>query len=162
MKTAGKGCLVIIVIIVVLSVIGAAAGNKKSSSTTSQSKTTNNTTQIQASLAPTAIIYEKVTAAEIVADYDKNKLAADDKYKNKPVEFVAKVKNISTDITGNPYLSLEPANADKYYFGTTLKCTFSTAEELKSLENGKNYTMHGVISEMSLGIVSVNNCSILH
>lgn len=158
MKKAGKGCLILIAVIFVLGLIGA-AGNKGKSPTTPAS--TNGTTNTQPSAAPTTITYEKVTAAQIVADYDKNKLAADGKYKDKPVEFSAKVKNISTDIVGSPYLSLEPANADEYYFGTTLKCSFKTEDELKTLENGKTYTMHGIISGMSIGIVDMDNCSIV-
>lgn len=152
--------ITVILILIVLGIIGSASKSGSSSSTPATIKIEETKSVASPSAAPTAMTYEKVTAATIVADYDKNKLAADDKYKNKPVEFAAKVKNISTDIGGSPYLSLEPANADQYYFGTTLKCTFKTADELKSLENGQTYTMRGVINEMSIGIVDVKDCSI--
>lgn len=148
-----------ILVLIALSMVGSVG--KGVSSTASPSKIEETKQSLTPTAVPTIIIYEKVTAKQIVDDYDKNKLAADDKYKNKPVEFAAKVKNISTDIVGSPYLSLEPATADQYYFGTTLKCSFKTTDELKSLENGKTYTMRGIINEMSLGIVDVKDCSIV-
>lgn len=152
--------ITVIFVLIVLGMIGS-AGTKKGGSTATTAPSTETSTNTSPSAAPTAMTYEKVTAAQIVADYDKNKLSADDKYKNKPVEFAAKVKNISTDIGGSAYLSLEPTNADQYYFGTTLKCSFKTVDELKSLENGKTYTMRGIINEMSIGIVDVKDCTIV-
>lgn len=161
MKKAGKGCLIIIAVLFVLGLIGAAGSKKGGSTTSTTPAATGTTANSQPSAAPTAMTYEKVTAKTMTDDFDKNKLSADDKYKNKNVEFSAKVKNISEDIMGSPFLSLEPPTADQYYFGTTLKCTFQDKEVLKTLENGKTYTVRGTVNGMSVGIIDVKDCSIV-
>lgn len=151
-----KIILGIIGIFVVLIVIGAiAGGGKKGTPSTTPTAQTTSPTE-----TPTAQAI-KVSAKDLVAEFDKNKLAAEDKYKGKYVEFAAKVKNISEDILGTPFLSLEPPTDDKYYVGTSLKCDFKNKDELKSLENGKVITLRGTVSEMSIGIISIKDCQVI-
>lgn len=151
-----KIILGIIGIFVLLVVIGAIAGSGKKG-TPSTTPTTQTTSPTE---TPTAQAV-KVNAKDLVAEFDKNKLAAEDKYKGKYVEFAAKVKNISEDVLGTPYLALEPPTDDKYYFGTTLKCDFKNKDELKSLENGKVITLRGTVVGMSLGIISLKDCQVI-
>jgi len=161
MKKVGKGCLIFIGVIVVLGIIGAVVGGSKNTSTSSNSPAT---TQNQASAtntpAPKAEAM-KVTAAELIGDFDKNKLSAADKWKGKLVQFSAKVKNISEDIMGSPFLSLQPPTSDQYYFGTTMQCFFKDKEALKSLSNDTTYTLQGTIDGMSIGIITIKDCSVV-
>ncbi len=158
MKKAGKGCLVIIAIILVLGVIGAIAGSGKSTG----SSTSNNSNHQNISATNTPVVQATtIDTTELVAAFDKNKLAATDQYKGKYIEFSAKIKNISEDITGTPYLSLAPANSDQYYYGTTLQCYFQSADPLKSLANNTVVTLRGTIDDMSLGIIGIKGCSVV-
>lgn len=48
-----------------------------------------------------------VTAAEITKAYDGNTVAADQMYKGKTLKIKGTVSDISTDIVGNPYVTLK-------------------------------------------------------
>jgi hypothetical protein len=99
----------------------------------------------------------EVDTLTFIGDFDKNQLAAEEKYKDKKVKMTAYIKNISEDIGGAFFLSLTPSS-DKYYFGTTVKCTFQNKSALTSLENGQQVTVEGIVKEQSLGIISVHDC----
>lgn len=144
--------------IIVIGAIGSAAGGSKKTSTTTSSSNNEFATQVPTA---TPVVATQVSAQTIVADFDKNKLAATDQYKGKLIEFTAKVKNISEDITGSPFLALDPHNADQYYFGTTLQCFFKDANELKSLSNGQSVTLRGTNDGMGLGIVEFKDCEVV-
>src|SRR6266702_5047171 len=105
----------ILVIIVVFIVIGA-AGSKGGSNTSSDTGTTSTNNASQAPKAAPMV----VDATALVGEYDKNKLAAQDKYTGKVVQTTAFIDNISSDIAGSYYLSLKPSN-DQYYAGTTFQ-----------------------------------------
>jgi len=146
-----------------LIVIGAIASIGKSGSTTntsSQPSTTSNNSPAKSEeqVAPTV-----VDAATLVAEYDKNKISAEGKYTGKTVETTGYIKNISDDITGKYYLSLNPSN-EQYYFGTTITCYFadkSAKSEITTLENGQSVTVQGKMADMSLGIVVMNDCKVV-
>lgn len=121
--------------------------------------TSNTTGEKQVVVPPPRAIL--TTTKELVTAFDKNKLAAENQYKNSYVEFTAKIKNISTDISNTPYLSLEPLNSDKYYYGTTLKCDFKSKESLITLENGNNVKLRGIITGMSVGIITLDDCLVV-
>ena len=99
----------------------------------------------------------KVTTADFIAEFDKNQIAAEDKYKDKSIEFTAVIRNISEDIVGTPFLSLQPTE-DKAYFGTTIKCDFKDKAELTSFANGQSVTLQGTVTTQSLGIIGVKDC----
>lgn len=137
-------------------------GNKnKSSSPTSSNKPNENS-------EPSAVIQEKeanqtpqvIDATALVKEFDKNKLAANDKYKGKLVQTTGYIKNISNDVAGNFFLSLNPSS-EKYYMGTTLACYFKDKAELTLLSNGESVTVQGTMKEMSLGLVVIENCKVV-
>lgn len=105
----------------------------------------------------TAIVVE---ATDLVGEYDKNKLAAQDKYTGKLVQTTGYIKNISNDFSGNYYLALDPVKKD-YYFGTTLQCFFKDKSELTSLENGQSVTVQGKMDDMSIGTVILKECQLI-
>jgi len=143
-----------ILILIVIGSIGSAASGGSKSSTTASSDT-----QSTAQSAPTTapII---VDATALVGEYDKNKLAAQEKYTGKVVQTTAYISNISNDITGSYYLSLNPSN-DQYYTGTSVQCYFNDEKALTSLSNGQQVTVQGTMQEMSLGIVEMKDCSLV-
>lgn len=138
---------------IAIGVIGAIAGGGKNSSSPST------TSGSQATTKPTeqAIV---VDAKVLVGEYDKNKLTAQDKYTGKLVQTTAYINNISSDITGSYFLSLNPSN-DQYYFGTTIQCFFEDKSQLTTLEKTQKVTIQGTMQDMSLGIVEMKNCSVV-
>ena len=150
----------VVVFIVVIGIIGAASGGNSNTSTTNNNTNTeaSKTNSNEPTQAPTATV---VVATDFIAEFDKNQLAAEEKYKGKLIEFTAKVKNISEDIMGSPFLSLEPETAEKYYYGTTIQCFFKEKSALTSLENGQVVTLRGTADTQSLGIIGVKNCQVV-
>jgi len=142
--------LTVLLVLFIIGIVASAGGNKKSSSTTN--KTDNQTTAQK-------IEAMKVDALEFVTEFDKNQLTAEEKYKEKLVELTAVIKNISEDIAGSPFLSLEPVG--NKMFGTTIKCIFSDKSQLTTLENDNNVTIQGIVENQSLGIIQLKDCQIL-
>jgi hypothetical protein len=134
-------------------VISAASGGSDNSSKTND--TANSSQQKDAVQQPTV-----VEATALIGEFDNNKLSANDKYNGKLVETTGFIKNISNDVTGNYYLSLNPNN-EEYYFGTTITCYFTDKNELTSLSNGQSITVQGTMQEMTLGIVAMKDCKVV-
>ncbi len=150
--------------IIIFGVIGAVSGSKSTPSTSSSNSSSNSNanevTQQAAQPTPTQSAPTIVDATALVGEYDKNKLAAQDKYTGKRLQFTAFIDNISSDITGSYYLSLKPSN-DQYYTGTTIQCYFANKSQLTSLANGQSVTVSGTAQDMSLGIVELKDCSVV-
>lgn len=150
-----------LLVLIVIGIIGAAAGGNKGTSTTNS--TSENNTNTQTASAPTTAVKPTpivIDATTLVGEYDKNKLSAQDKYTGKVVQTTGYIKNISNDITGEYYLSLNPNN-DQYYFGTTISCYFKDKSQLTPLSNGQSVTIMGTMQDMSLGIVDMQDCSLV-
>jgi putative nucleic acid binding protein len=145
----------VILTLIVIGIIGSAAGGSKTSTTNNSTSNTQTNTQQTAQVAPIV-----VDAQTLVAAYDSNKLSAQDKYTGKTVQTTGYIANISQDVTGNYYLSLNPTN-DQYYAGTTMQCYFQNKSVLTSLSKGQSVTVKGTMQDMSLGIVEMQNCSLV-
>jgi len=102
----------------------------------------------------------EVSTQSFIAEFDKNQLAAEEKYKGKIIKFTAVIDNISEDILGTPFLSLQPT-AEEYYFGTTIKCDFSNKSQITALENGQSIILQGTVDTQSLGIISIEDCKVI-
>ena len=76
------------------------------------------------------------------------------------MQFTGYIKNISEDILGSPFLSINP-NTDKYYFGTNIQCFFKDKSELTSLKNGQKVTLQGRLTSQSLGIIVIKDCKVV-
>jgi len=146
-------------IIVVFVLIGVASSGGDNSST---SNTSNEDSMVkEEAMVDEAMTYEEVSTTEMIAAFDDNQLAAEKMYKDKGVELTAKIKNISEDLMGTPFLSLEPINAEEYYFGTTVQCMFENSDDLLSVSNGESVTVQGVVKEQSIGIIVIEECKIV-
>jgi hypothetical protein len=102
----------------------------------------------------------QVDAASFVTEFDKNQLQAEEKYKNKFIKFTAVIGNISEDIGGTAFLSLNPS-ADQYYIGTTIKCSFKNKSDLTALSNGQSVTLQGTVDTQSFGIIDIKDCKVV-
>jgi hypothetical protein len=152
----------LLVLFIVGSVMAAAGGGENKPKTTNNNSAANTDSAQETQSAqeePTveAIETTKVVTTDFIAEFDKNQLAAEEKYKDKLVEFTAVIANISEDILGTPFLSLKPSD-DKYYAGTTIKCDFKEKSQLTSFANGQTITLQGSVSTQSLGIISIKDC----
>ena len=129
----------------------AAGGGENKTRTTNNNTAANTDSAQQAQNAQEEPTVEatKVVTTDFIAEFDKNQLAAEEKYKDKLVEFTAVIANISEDIMGTPFLSLKPSD-DKYYVGTTIKCDFKEKSQLTSFANGQTITLQGSVSTQSL------------
>lgn len=117
--------------------------------------------RVRSNIAPTTEVImtaEKVDALSFVTEFDQNQLRAEQKYKGKFIEISAIIKNISEDISGSPFLSLEPVG--NKMFGTTIKCVFKDKSALTSVENGNTVTVEGTVANQSLGIIQLDNCNL--
>lgn len=141
--------------ILVIIVIGMVAGGSGDSSSTRSNSSTPTPQATQ------EISYEKVDAKAMIGEFDSNQLAAESKYKDKYVEFKGIIKNISEDIASNPFLSIEPPAAGEYYYGTTIKCSFKTKDELMSVQNKQAVILRGQVKSQTLGIITLDKCSIV-
>lgn len=103
---------------------------------------------------------QKVEMLSFVKEFDENQLSAEDKYKGKYVEFSGYVKNISEDITGSPFLAINP-KSDQYYFGTYVQCFFKEKSELTTLKNGQKITVQGKVDGQTLGNILIKDCKIV-
>lgn len=144
-------------IIILVVIIGVASSGGSSESTSSN--TGSGTPSTQEKQAQT-ITYEKTDTKAMIEAFDNNQLAAEKQYKDKYVEITAQIKNISEDIVGTSFLSLEPVNAGDFYVGTTIKCSFKNSDDLLSVKNGEKVTLKGKVKEQSLGIISIDECQI--
>lgn len=142
--------------IIILVVIIGIASSGGSSQSTSNSGSGTPTAQEQQS-----ITYEKTDTKAMIEAFDNNQLAAEKQYKDKHVEITAQIKNISEDIVGTSFLSLEPVNAGDFYVGTTIKCSFKNSDDLLSVKNGGKVTLKGKVKEQSLGIITIDDCQIV-
>lgn len=142
--------------LMVLGIIMAATGGESNKSANQESK------QVQPKQEGQAKPQEAIQleTSEFISEFDKNQLAAEEKYKGKLIEFTAYIDNISEDILGSPFLSLKPTN-DEYYFDTSIQCFFEDKANLTSLQNGQKVTVQGTANTQDLGIIGVKDCKVI-
>lgn len=99
----------------------------------------------------------EVNTSSFIKEFDENQLAAEEKYKDKIIRFSGYIRNISEDIMGSPFLSINPTS-DEYYYGTNIQCMFKEKSELTSLKNGQSITLEGKVDNQSIGIIVIKNC----
>ncbi len=141
-----------ILVIIAIGMIGNAAGGSNKGDSSAGSSPTPSAQEIT---------YEKLDTKSFIAEFDQNQLAAESKYKDKYVEFKGVIKNISEDIASNPFLSIEPPTTGDYYYGTTIKCTFKSKDELMNVQNKQTVTLRGQVKSQTLGIISLDKCSLI-
>ncbi len=143
------GLLGLIVLVAVVSAFG--SSGKKDSNQTSG----NQTTSVAGEEKP-KVEAMKINARELVDEFDANQLAAEAKWKNKPIEFSAEISNIA-----DYGISFAKIGASKEFSLTSISCRASDKQQLLSLKNGQTVTVQGVVGSQSLGIIEVNDCKVI-
>jgi len=144
----------IIAIVVIIGIAGSGSSSPSETNSTGSNTKMEKQTEVE-------ITYEEVNTLTLIKKFDDNQLSAEKKYKDKGVQLTAKIQNISEDILGSPFLSLEPKNAEEYYFGTNIQCMFDTEDDLLNVSNGQIITVKGIVGEQSLGIIGLDECQIV-
>lgn len=153
MKFSLSRGLKLIVVVILLIVMGIVmSGDDGMKSAENQNGSVNSTA--------TPIAAEKVDVATFVGEFDKNQLAAEEKWEGRTIQFTGRVSNISEDILGNPYVIVEPRNAGEYYFGTSIQCFFKSKSPLTALENGGVSTFQGRVDSQLMNVL-VKDCQII-
>lgn len=83
----------------------------------------------------------KVTADQMLKDYEENELAADKKYEGKRIQVNGTIDKIDTEVFGDDYV-LRISNGDEYSF-LTVNCNDMSKGELSTLTVGNKVTAVG-------------------
>lgn len=97
----------------------------------------------------------KITAREIADDFDANQVAAEEKWKDKLIEFSGKISNI-TD-TGLSFSNI----ASKQFSMTQISCRIQDKAQLLPLKNGETVTVRGVVGNQAIGVIGINDCEVV-
>lgn len=146
-------------IIIFFGVIGGISDSLKNTNTQGPSQTVTNTV----STPKPTLVPIVVNANVLISEYDKNKIAAQDKYTGKTIQTNGIINNISTDFTGKYYLSLNPSS-DQYYIGTSIACYFEDGSQkstITALSKGGSVTVQGEMQDMSLGTIVLEKCQVV-
>lgn len=164
-------------IIIVIAVIASAAsqsGEKtdSSSSANTDSSSSANTSapasqEKPADSQPAAPEVTPVDITAFIAEFDANKIAAQDKYKDKYVQLTGFVSNISGGDFGGIYVVIDPNQGEDMgygvttpYFGTNVQC-YPEKSDVASLTNGQQITVKGQVEDMKIMSVQLKNCSVV-
>lgn len=81
----------------------------------------------------------KYSSRDIAADYEANTVAADMKYKGKEFKVTGKITEISTDITGDPYIVLNGVNM---FLGPRLHFSKDYLQAISTAKKGMSITVY--------------------
>jgi hypothetical protein len=91
-----------------------------------------------------------VNADDLVAEYQKNALAADAKYKSQLIDVKGKVARVGRGLVGDPYVQLG-GSALEDAFGVTCYLAKSAEAAAAQLKEGESVTMRGVCQGLYAG-----------
>jgi hypothetical protein len=147
MKKFGIGCLAVIGAIVVLGVIGSAIGGNKNQTATDQSSTTQKVKTTEEVM--------KISARELVDDFEENQVAAENKWSGKLVEFSAKITNI-TDY-GLSFMNV----GSKDFSFAQISCRVKDKNQLLPLKKEQTVTVRGTVGKQTIGVIDVSDCEVV-
>lgn len=99
----------------------------------------------------------KMTA--LIAEFDRNQVAAEKKWKGRPIQVSGKISNISTDILGTTFIAFQ--NPTDPLSLTTVSCYLDDAEQAVSLGKGETHTVVGRVDGQSLGTIMIKDCRLV-
>lgn len=154
--TLSKGVKAVIVIILLV-----IAGTQAQSGVPSEqlAKSEDIQTKSQEKVVP-KVEAVKITAAQVVADYKANEVAADAKYKGKTLEISGTIETIGKDIADTPYITFYTS---EYAIIDKVQCAFSKSDEvvLAELSKGQKITVQGEVSG-KFGNIIVKQCKVVN
>lgn len=102
-----------------------------------------------------------ISAVDLTRAYSKNEIAADEKYRDKPLEVSGKITSIS-DTLGSLQVDLEGFKESGFNI-VTVKCVFDESEKpaIAKLEKGQKTVLQGTGDGMTAGLyVGLTGCKI--
>lgn len=92
----------------------------------------------------------RVTARGLYAEYKKNEVAADSKYKGKILVVTGKVRKIGKDISDTPYIALKASRV----IGS-VQCMFakSRSSELAKVRKGQQISLKGLCEGKMMNVI---------
>lgn len=102
----------------------------------------------------------EVDLESFVAEYDANQISAEKKYTGKTISTSGYIDNISEDILGKIYVSVNPTD-EEYYFGTYIQCFPTDEDSVLTLTNGDPISIKGLVDDQSLGIIGIDDCEVI-
>ncbi len=137
-----------IVVVAFLIIIGAVSGGSQNNNTPAM------VSSQQANPQPI-----DVSAAQLIADYGSNQVAADNKYKGPVLQVNGLLDSVNKDILGNPYIVIK-ASLDSF---NSVQCAFAQGQEsqLSALQHGDQIVVQGEINNYILGSPMLSNCSLI-
>lgn len=160
-KNLGCGQIVAVLFILTCAVCTIGLVTSDSKRTKAKTKTTQSASEKAAPLKAKAVkkeIVVKVSARKFFKDYQENEVMADEKYKDKTVEVLGKVQEVSKGLFDGINVSLRTSNQFMPINSSLKKEEKSTAAKLKKGRKVRLKCKGGI---MVLGTPSLNECSIV-
>lgn len=159
-KKTGKIILAIVGAVVVIAIAGNMLGSKDDPGNTTAANAGANTT------ASSAVQEEKpkeetikISAIDLLAEYEANEVAATEKYKGKMLEISGIIDDFGKDILDKTYLTISDGkefstNAVQFYFDD------SENSKVAGLKKGDSVVIEGRCGDFSVFNLSVKNCKL--
>ena len=142
----------ILTVILALIIIGILSPKDKSTS----ESTTNNPAAETTLASPTPLPEpEKITAKELADSFDENQVAAETKWGGKLVQFSATITNITE--RGISFSNV----ASKDFSMAQISCNIANKDQLLPLKNGQKITVVGTVGSQTIGVISLDDCSVV-
>lgn len=158
-KKVGKIALAIIGAIVVLAIVGNMFGSKEDSGNTTAANAGANASSSAAKEKKPTEETIKISAVDILAEYEANEVAATEKYKGKMLEISGIIDDFGKDILDKTYLTISDGkefstNAVQFYFDD------SEVSSVAELKKGDSVVIIGRCGDFNVFNLSVNNCKL--
>lgn len=108
-----------------------------------------------------------ITAQGLADAYNKNEIAADEKFKDRQINIGGIVEKIGRDNQGNPYLTFHCTETTTIGIGvgttsTPIKCVFDPKDEhaLGQLQTGRTCTIYGTVTGRKNREIVIKDCSL--
>lgn len=102
--------------------------------------------------------FYKVTASELASEYEANEIAAERKYKGKPIELFGIVQTVRRSALGSPVVNFNIDHPLHY-----VRCDFDEGEatELADLEPDQLVAVHGTGGTLVMGSPHLESCELV-
>jgi len=154
--------LIVIALIIVIAVASSGGdGGSKEPATDANGQTIAATVKTTSTKAPpTEPETIKITAAQLVSEYQENGVKADNQYKGKLLEVTGTVRNIDKDLLDTVFITL---NGGGDWSLNDVQCYFKDKEEIEKvaeLSKGQTVTVIGTCNGLLIINVDMKNCKL--
>lgn len=146
-----------IILFLVLFGVGIGLNSKISKKEGSENTQANTVVVAKLTSTPTPITLDMT---DFINQYDKNKIAAQNKYSGKSIKLTGFIEDILSQFSES-YLKLAPTN-EQYYYGTDIDCYFVNKSVLIDLSKGQLVTVAGTLTDSSYQtFIELRDCSLV-